>query len=132
MTYYAWSNFKVEFNKEGQVTKWIRPGDEISQSDLNCTDEDWKDLIRLGAVRKTEYPPVPTNVPPIEYFRVDDDKKVLLEEAANAEADGTAAPGLTAPDALVAADIGNGEPDKTDPDVEKMTEEQKKSFFGNK
>jgi hypothetical protein len=94
---YAWSNFKVEFNEQGQVTKWIRPGDSISQSDLKCTDEDWQNLQDAGVVREDKYPPVPTNVPAVEYFKVDDEKKALLEEAAKDEVVGTASPGLTAP-----------------------------------
>jgi hypothetical protein len=95
-TYYAWSNFKKTINEQGQVTEWIRPGDTITQSDLKCSDRDWTDLIEVGAVRTKEYPPIPSNVPPVEYYNVDDEKKVLLEEAAEAEASGSA-PGLTAP-----------------------------------
>ena len=94
---YAWSNFKTEFNKEGQVTKWIRAGDSVSQSDLGVSDDDWKNLIEIGAVRKQEYPPVPVNVAPIEYLRVDEEHKALLEAAANEESSTASAPGLTAP-----------------------------------
>lgn len=100
-TYYAWSNFKVEHNKEGQVTKWIRCGETVSQSDLSVSDEDWQELINVGAVRTQEYPPVPSSVAPAEYFKVDNEKRVLLEEASNIEVVGTAAPGLTAPTTLL-------------------------------
>ncbi len=66
-TYYAWSNFPVEHNEFGQPTKTIKAGEKISQSDLGISDEDWEELIALGAVREEEYPDVGTMESPAEY-----------------------------------------------------------------
>lgn len=96
MTYYAWSNFRKKVNEMGQVEEWIVCGDEITQDDIGVSDIDWNDYIANGVIRKEPYPPVPTNVPPVEYFNVDEDKKALLEAAA--EANPSTGPGLNAPE----------------------------------
>jgi hypothetical protein len=68
-TYYAWSNFPVEHNDFGQPTKTIKAGEKISQSDLKISDEDWENLIELGAVREEEYPKdLGTMESPAEYL----------------------------------------------------------------
>jgi hypothetical protein len=68
-TYYAWSNFPVEHNDFGQPTKTIKAGEKISQSDLKVSDEDWENLIELGAVREEEYPKdLGTMESPAEYL----------------------------------------------------------------
>lgn len=69
MTHYAWTKIKKEVNEWGRVTKWINPGDEVSQSDLKINDDDWKDLVATGAVREDEYPDVSSQVAPNDYFR---------------------------------------------------------------
>lgn len=68
MTHYAWSNFPVERNEFGQTTKTIKAGDEVSQSDLNVSDEDWEELLEVGAVREEKYPDVEPGQSPAEYM----------------------------------------------------------------
>ena len=56
-TMYAWSNFTADWNKEDN--KWefkAKPGDEISQIDLNVEDDEWDAIVASGAVRPQEYP----------------------------------------------------------------------------
>jgi len=54
---YAWSNFQAGYDDEKrQFTKKIKPGDEVSQADLDVDDEEWEALIASGAVREQEYP----------------------------------------------------------------------------
>ena len=81
---YAWSRFGVDIDQEtGRVGKWIEPGDEISQSDLEgISDEDWQELQDLGAVREEEYPPVEVGQSPAEYYRENPDEapEVAVDE----------------------------------------------------
>lgn len=63
---YAWSTFKAEVNDWGQTTKFIRPGDEVSKSMLKVSDEEWQELIDVGAVREEQYPDIPDDVAPAE------------------------------------------------------------------
>lgn len=66
---YANTRFKKNVNEWGQVTEWINPGDEVSQGDLNLSDEQWQDFIDSGAVVE-EYPDnLDPQVPPVEYYR---------------------------------------------------------------
>jgi hypothetical protein len=67
MTYYAWSNFPVERNEFGQPTKTIKAGEKISQSDLSVSDEEWEELVNIGAVREEEYPDVGPSESPAEW-----------------------------------------------------------------
>jgi len=67
--YYAWSNFDIERNEWGQTVNVIHVGDEISQSQLNISTEEWDELVASGAVREEEYPDVPSDVSPAEYER---------------------------------------------------------------
>lgn len=71
---YAWSRFAKTKNEWGRVTEWIEPGDEISQSDLDVNDDEWKYLQDSGAVRKEEYPEVGPGESPAEYYRSNPDK----------------------------------------------------------
>jgi len=64
--YYAWSNFRLEMNEWGQVTKTLAPGEEVTQETLGVGDEEWQDLIDTGAVRTDEYPDVDANTPPAQ------------------------------------------------------------------
>jgi predicted glycosyl hydrolase (DUF1957 family) len=68
-TTYAWSNFAVDKNEWGQVTKWIRVGDEVTQDALKVTDLDWQEFLDLGVVREQPYPDVAPQVSPTEYFK---------------------------------------------------------------
>jgi|SRR6516162_8939221 len=53
----AWSNFQAGWDEEKRVfTKKIKPGDTISQSDLDVEDDEWEELQAVGAVRDQEYP----------------------------------------------------------------------------
>jgi hypothetical protein len=66
----AWSTFRTEVNEFGQPTKTIDPGEEVSQSDLGISDEEWQGLIDSGAVRAEEYPEdLPDDMSPAEHFR---------------------------------------------------------------
>jgi hypothetical protein len=66
--YYAWSKFPVEVNEWGQITKTIEPGDEITQTTLGVSDEEWLALVDSGAVRTEGYPDVPPNLSPAEHY----------------------------------------------------------------
>src|SRR4051794_24842024 len=79
-TYYAWSKFKKEQNEWGQVTKWINVGDQISQSDIDASDEDWQELIDVGAVREEEYPDVPNDTPPVDAPVKDEEEENAVKE----------------------------------------------------
>jgi|SRR6476646_831415 len=74
MNMYAWSKFKGEVNEWGQVTKWIMPGEKISQSDLGVSDEEWDSLVESGAVREDEYPDIANDVSPAEHFATNPDE----------------------------------------------------------
>src|SRR5215471_92841 len=37
-------------------SEWIRPGDDVSQSDLDVSDEEYAELKALGAIRDVPYP----------------------------------------------------------------------------
>lgn len=71
---YAWSKFKKETNEWGQVKSWIMPGDEVSQSDLDVSDEEWEGLIASGAVREDEYPSTDPGQSPAEYYKAHPDE----------------------------------------------------------
>ena len=66
-TYYAWSNFPVQYDEHGRVTESIEVGDPVSQSDLDVSDEEWDELVENGAVSEDEYPDIPAHVSPAEY-----------------------------------------------------------------
>ena len=66
-TYYAWSTFPTEFDDYGHVTESISVGEEVSQSDLGVSDEEWEYLIETGAVSEDEYPDIPSHISPAEY-----------------------------------------------------------------
>lgn len=66
---YAWSNFTIEHNQQGQATKTVKCGQEVTRQSLNVSEKDWEDLIEAGAVRPQPYPDIPDNVAPAEYFR---------------------------------------------------------------
>ena len=66
--YYAWNTFAVEWDETtGLVTEKIMPGEPITQSDLDVSDEEWESLIETGAVSEDEYPDLPPSISPAEY-----------------------------------------------------------------
>lgn len=65
--YYAWNTFVTEYNEYGVPTDKIEPGEPITQSDLDVSDEEWESLIETGAVSEEEYPDIPSTISPAEY-----------------------------------------------------------------
>jgi hypothetical protein len=54
---YAWSNFVAGLDpKTNQYAFRAKPGDEISQDDLECSDEEWDAIVAMGSAREQEYP----------------------------------------------------------------------------
>jgi hypothetical protein len=78
-TYYAWSNFPTERNEFGQTTKTIKPGDKVTQQDLDVSDDEWNELIELGAVREEEYPDTDPGQSPAEYALTHPDEEAPIE-----------------------------------------------------
>jgi hypothetical protein len=72
-TYYAWSNFTPDRDEWGKAETTIVPGDEVSQSDLGVSDEEWETLVTEGAVREQPYPKAITegvyNGSPADYYK---------------------------------------------------------------
>jgi hypothetical protein len=60
-TYYAWSRilYGVEKNDDGSKKNDLaaNPGDEVSASSLDISDEQFKELVASGAVRDYPFPP---------------------------------------------------------------------------
>ncbi len=60
-TYYAWSRilYGEEKNDDGSKKNdlYASPGDEVSASSLNISDEQFEELVAGGAVRKYPFPP---------------------------------------------------------------------------
>jgi hypothetical protein len=57
MADYAWSNFQADWSEEERrFTKRIKPGDTISQADLDVDDDEWETLKAIGSVRQQPYP----------------------------------------------------------------------------
>ena len=67
--FYAWTNFDTERNEWGQTVNSVHVGDEVTQVQINATDDQWAELLATGAVREMEYPDIPKDVSPAEYFR---------------------------------------------------------------
>jgi hypothetical protein len=85
-SYYAWSNFPVEYDEHGVVTKTIAVGDSVSQGDLDISDEEWEYLIETGAVSEDEYPDIPDHVSPAEYEQQMDFHGALESQLADHQA----------------------------------------------
>lgn len=79
-TYYAWSNFPVEKNEWGQVTKTIEVGEKVTASDLGVTDEEFEEMIETGVVSEEEYPDIPDSVSPAEYEKEQLARSAVVEE----------------------------------------------------
>lgn len=69
MAWYAWSKFETERNDAGIATKFIMPGEKITQDKLSVGDAEWEYLVETGAVREQEYPDIPDDVAPAEAAR---------------------------------------------------------------
>lgn len=73
---FAWSNFTVERNEYGQPTRVIKPGEKITQKDLDVGDADWQAFIDAGAIREESYPEdLPSHVSPAERKRAEEKPK---------------------------------------------------------
>ena len=55
-TYYAYSTFNTEVDEWGRVQKSIKPGEEVSQSDLGVDDETWATYVESGVVSTVPHP----------------------------------------------------------------------------
>lgn len=64
MTDYAGSNIKVSTDKV------IRPGETVTQKDLNCTDEEYEQYKRDGVVRSDKLPDDMLNDETLQQYRV--------------------------------------------------------------
>ncbi len=53
--YYAWSNIQHR-EKDGGKLVTIKPGTEVSQTDLGYDDDAWAELLEGGAVRPRPWP----------------------------------------------------------------------------
>jgi hypothetical protein len=81
MAYYAWSRFPTKVNEAGQVMEWIEPGDTITKAQIKVPDEEWDELVRVGAVREEEYPEdLPDSVSPAEHYRQMEQSGEMSEE----------------------------------------------------
>lgn len=66
---YANSRFPTETDEWGRVHKYIEPGEKISKSDLGVDDDEWNNLIELGAVVESYPEGLDPQTPPAEYYR---------------------------------------------------------------
>lgn len=80
MTYYAWTNFPVERNEWGQVTKTIECGEEVTAQKLGVSKEEFEDLVEIGAVSEEEYPDIPDSVAPAEYEKQQLNQAAVVQE----------------------------------------------------
>lgn len=71
-TYYAYSTFNTEVDEWGRVQKSIKPGDEVSQSDLAVDDETWQGFIDSGVVSTVPHPETQPGESPNEAFARED------------------------------------------------------------
>jgi hypothetical protein len=60
LAFYAWApiRYGVEQDEKGVITKVLvrGVGKEVSQSELDLSDEDWRYMVTNGIVREQEYP----------------------------------------------------------------------------
>lgn len=68
-TYYAWTNFVLEYDEWGRAKAKAEPGDVVTQEMLQVTDEVWSSLIENGQVREQPYPKIPSGSSPVEYYK---------------------------------------------------------------
>ena len=79
-SYYAWSNFPVERNEWGQVTKTIEVGESITADKISVSKEEFDELIEIGAVSEEEYPDIPDSVSPAEYEMSQANQQAVIDE----------------------------------------------------
>lgn len=66
---YAWTNLEAK-DENGNITKKIKPGDEVSAGDLGIEDDEFEQLEAVGAVRDQEYPtPEGYQGSPVDYAK---------------------------------------------------------------
>lgn len=98
--YYVWGTLynggDIKMIKDRKIIvkrNIIEPGQEITQSKLKCSDEDWDALIEGGSVRDYPYPDIPVTFPgsPAEFImhelrqgEEEPDQDTLLELALKA------------------------------------------------
>lgn len=69
MAYYAWSPIRGAVHSDGSRID-VKVGDEVSQSDVDMSDDDWQYLIDTGAVRTKQYPVDPDSpLSPVEHYK---------------------------------------------------------------
>jgi hypothetical protein len=66
---YAWTTFRTEIDENGQTKKAVKPGEEVTQSKLGVSNDEWDYLIENGAVREDEYPDIEDTKSPAEHIR---------------------------------------------------------------
>lgn len=128
---YAWSRFAKTTNEWGRVDEWIEPGDEITQSDLDLSDDEWQELQDLGAVREEPFPELAAGQSPAEYYRENPDEAPEIDVDAE----------TTQPEAMEKIDSGlaagmklpveEGAPDDVATQAEQQTEEKSSAKSGD-
>jgi hypothetical protein len=67
---YAWSTLTAQEADDKGRYKTFKPGDEVSAGDLGLDDDEFNELVAVGAVREDEYPvPAGSDVSPVEFRR---------------------------------------------------------------
>lgn len=67
---YAWSNLTAQEADDKGKYKQFKPGDEVSAGDLGLDEDEFNELLAVGAVREDEYPaPANYDGSPVEYRR---------------------------------------------------------------
>ena len=71
--HYAWTTFVTGRNDYGQVTETIKPGDSVTQEKLGVSEEEYQELLDVGAIREEAYPKdIPNDMSPVEYYTAQD------------------------------------------------------------
>ena len=69
---YAWSTLTAQEADDKGRYKTFKPGDEVSAGDLGLDDDEFNELVAVGAVRDVEYPVPPgSDVSPVEQKRAE-------------------------------------------------------------
>jgi hypothetical protein len=69
----AWTTFITGRNDYGQVTETIKPGDSVTQDALGVDDEEYAELLDVGAIREEAYPKnIPNDMSPVEFYAMQD------------------------------------------------------------
>lgn len=76
---YANTRFQTEVDEWGRVKKEILPGDKVSQSDLDVSDEEWQNMIDRNLVVEDYPKDLDPNTPLAKYYREKDDRAATAE-----------------------------------------------------